>query len=74
MESRQLLVAFIEKIEISNKKLKHIQSSFIAHIPESENPSDSLLHNKITKDSSIILRGLYFTENRYLFVVRFTVT
>lgn len=72
-EFRQLLVASIEKIEIINKKLKDIQFSFIAHIPESENPSDSSLHKMITKNSPIILRGLYFKENRYLFVVRFTV-
>ena len=71
LEFRQLLVASIEKIEISNKKLKEVEFSFIAHIPESENPSDSSLHRKITKDSPVILRGLYFKENRYLFVIRF---
>ncbi|MGM8215811.1 recombinase family protein [Bacillaceae bacterium W0354] len=71
MEFRQLLVACIEKIEISNKKLKSIQFSFITHIPESENPRDSSLHSKVTSNSPILLRGLYFPENRYLFVVRF---
>lgn len=73
MEFRQLLVASIEKIEIGeNKKLKHVHFSFITHIPESENPRNSSLHSKITKNSPLILRGLYFKENRYLFVVRFS--
>lgn len=72
MEFRQLLVASIKKVELSNKKLKDIQFSFIAHIPESSrSPGDSSLHNMITKSSPLILRGLYFKENRYLFVVRF---
>ncbi len=71
MEFRQLLVASIKKIDVSNKKLKDIQFSFIAHIPESRSPSDSSLHNMVTNNSPIILRGLYFKENRYLFVVRF---
>ena len=73
MEFRQLLVASIKRIDVSNKKLKDIQFSFIAHIPESRSPSDSSLHNMVTNNSPIILRGLYFKENRYLFVVRFTV-
>ena len=72
MEFRQLLVASIKKIDVSNKKLKDIQFSFIAHIPESRSPSDSSLHNMVTNNSPLILRGLYFKENRYLFVVRFT--
>ncbi|MFD1337093.1 hypothetical protein ACFQ4N_16240 [Oceanobacillus iheyensis] len=72
MEFRQLLVASIERIDVNNKKLKDIQFSFIAHIPESRSPSDSSLHNMVTNNSPIILRGLYFKENRYLFVVRFT--
>lgn len=73
MEFRQLLVTSIKKIDVSNKKLKDIQFSFIAHIPESSrSPGDSSLHNMVTNNSPLILRGLYFKENRYLFVVRFT--
>ncbi len=71
MEFRQLLVASIKKIDVSNKKLKDIQFSFIAHIPESRSPSDSSSRNMVTNNSPILLRGLYFRENRYLFVVRF---
>ncbi|MFS0594414.1 recombinase family protein [Cytobacillus horneckiae] len=72
MEFRQLLVASIKKIDVSNKELKDIQFSFIAHIPESSrSPGDSSLHNMVTNNSPVILRGLYFKENRYLFVVRF---
>ncbi|ASN03847.1 hypothetical protein [Virgibacillus necropolis] len=41
MEFRQLLIASIERIDVNNKKLKHIQFSFIAHIPERRSPSDS---------------------------------
>lgn len=72
MEFRQLLVASIKRIDISNKKLKNIQFSFIAHIPKGRGPNDPPLHNTITNNSPILLRGLYFKENRYLFVVRFT--
>ena len=73
MEFRQLLVTSIKKIDVSNKKLKDIQFSFIAHIPESSrSPGDSSLHNMVTNNSPLILRGLYFKENRYLFVVRFS--
>src|SRR5699024_3749164 len=71
MEFRQLLVASIKRIDISNKKLKNIQFSFIAHIPKGGGPNDPPLHNTITNNSPILLRGLYFKENRYLFVVRF---
>ncbi|WP_413377179.1 hypothetical protein [Alkalihalobacillus sp. 1P02AB] len=72
MEFRQLLVASIKRIDISNKKLKNIQFSFIAHIPKGGGSNDPPLHNTITNNSPVILRGLYFKENRYLFVVRFT--
>ncbi|MBX0319061.1 hypothetical protein [Shouchella clausii] len=67
MEFRQLLVASIERIDVKNKKLKDIQFSFIAHIPESSrSPEDSSLHNMVSKSSLLILRGLYIKENRYL--------
>lgn len=71
MEFRQLLVASIKRIDISNKKLKNIQFSFIAHIPKGGGPNDPPLHNTITNNSPLLLRGLYFKENRYLFVIRF---
>ncbi|WP_110114485.1 recombinase family protein [Bacillus sp. CGMCC 1.16541] len=67
-EFRQLLVASIEKIEASKKELKNIYFSFIAHLPNLD-PSDPVLHK--TDDSPILLRGLYFKSNHYLFVIRF---
>ncbi len=45
-EFRQLLVASIDRIDIENKSLKDITFSFISHIPNSENPSDSPLLKK----------------------------
>lgn len=72
IEFRQLLVATIEKIEISNKELKHIHFSFIAYLPESEKDlNDPSLHMH-SNSTTIILRGLYFKSNHYLFVIRFT--
>lgn len=70
MDFRQLLVVSIKRINIENKKLKDIKFSFIADLPDGggHNPP---LHNTLTNHSPLILRGLYFKENRYLFVVRF---
>ncbi|MGX1447691.1 site-specific DNA recombinase [Bacillus sp. 153480037-1] len=71
IEFRQLLVASIEKIDISNKELDHIHFSFIAYLPESEKDlKDPSLHS-LSKTTPIILRGLYFKSNHYLFVIRF---
>jgi site-specific DNA recombinase len=72
LDFRQLLVASIEKIEASKKELKHIHFSFIAHLPESEKDlTDPSLHSQ-TKHTPLILRGLYFKSNHYLFMIRFT--
>lgn len=54
MEFRQLLVVSIEKIEAKKKSLKHIQFSFIAHLPEEES-SNSI--------PSFIKNIVYYIEN-----------
>ncbi|WP_342558226.1 recombinase family protein [Metasolibacillus sp. FSL K6-0083] len=72
LEFRDLLVASIKKIEATKKELKNIHFSFIAHLPENaKNPlTDSALHTA-SKSQSLLLRGLYFTSNHYLFMIRF---
>ncbi|BAQ09408.1 site-specific DNA recombinase [Bacillus sp. OxB-1] len=73
LEFRDLLIASIERIKATKKELKNIHFSFIAHLTENaKNPlSDSALHTA-SKSQSLLLRGLYFTSNHYLFVIRFT--
>lgn len=79
MQFRQLLVASIDKIEAKKKNLKHIHFSFIAYLPEGEstNSIPSFIKHTIRKNNlynkhpPLILKGLYFKPNRYLFMVRF---
>ncbi|SOC08234.1 site-specific DNA recombinase [Ureibacillus xyleni] len=72
MEFRQLLVASIERIDASKKELQNIYFSFIAHIPNKDlDPTDPSLHND-TKAVPLLMKGLYFKPNHYLFVIRFT--
>lgn len=71
MEFRQLLVASIERIDASKKELQNIYFSFIAHIPNKDlDPTDPSLHND-TKAVPLLMKGLYFKPNHYLFVIRF---
>lgn len=76
LEFRQLLVASIEKIEAKKKNLKHIHFSFIAHLPEEESndsiPSFIKIYSKrYNKPIPLIAKGLYFTPNHYLLMIRF---
>jgi len=77
---RQLLVASIEKIEAKKKDLKHIHFSFVAYLPEDESIDSipSFIKHTIKKYNSyfkntmpIILKALFYTPIRYLFMVRF---
>ncbi len=76
LEFRQILVASIEKIEAKKKDLKHIHFSFIAHLPEEES-SDSIpsfikrYSIRYNKPIPLIVKGLYFNQNHYLFMIRF---
>ncbi|WP_212967346.1 recombinase family protein [Lederbergia ruris] len=76
LEFRQLLVASIEKIEAKKKTLKKIHFSFIAHLPHEES-SDSIpsfikrYSIRYNKPTPLIAKGLYFTPNHYLFMIRF---
>ncbi|HCX51025.1 MAG TPA: hypothetical protein DG757_18790 [Bacillus sp. (in: Bacteria)] len=73
LEFRQLLVTSIERIEASKKELQNIYFSFIAHIPNKGlDPTDPSLHSTNDK-TPLLLKGLYFKPNHYLFVIRFSV-
>lgn len=76
LEFHDLLVASIERIEATKRKRKNIHFSFITHLPENaKNPlSDSALHTATKSSQSILLRGLKFPQNHYLFMIRFSVT
>jgi site-specific DNA recombinase len=75
MEFRQLLVGSIEKIEATKKSLKHIQFSFIAHLPEEEssNSIPSFIKKyciRYRKPTPFIIKGLYFKQIHYLLMIR----
>ncbi|SEN98132.1 site-specific DNA recombinase [Amphibacillus marinus] len=79
LEFRQLIVASIEKIEAEKKSLEHIHFSFIALLPEDELSNSipsftkSSIENYIIKSkrtTPLILKGLYFTPNCYLLMIR----
>lgn len=71
LEFRQLLVTSIERIEANKKELQNIYFSFIAHIPDRDlDPTDPSLHSTNNK-TPLLLKGLYFKPNHYLFVIRF---
>ncbi|MFD1606542.1 recombinase family protein [Oceanobacillus luteolus] len=80
LEFRELIVASIEKIEAKKKNLKHIHFSFIAHLPEDESSNSipsfikTSIKDFIIKSNNtipLILKGLYFKPNHYLFMIRF---
>lgn len=80
LEFRELIVASIEKIEAKKRSLKHIHFSFIAHLPEDESSNSipsfikTSIKDFIIKSNNtipLILKGLYFKPNHYLFMIRF---
>ncbi|WP_158095136.1 recombinase family protein [Gottfriedia luciferensis] len=71
LEFRQLLQATIEKIEATKSELKHIHFSFIAHIQENKKGHDDPSLHTHSEQTSLLLRGLPYTKNQYLLVVRF---